>query len=274
MLPRLASMLLVWLLLLLWFLSAERIGPAGALVFLVLLAVPVTMSGTEAAFCRRYAFRSEYFTGPSWLDRLMGMEPVVFVAESVKALLLTALLMTMTLSLTLRGWSVLLLDVVILALLMPRLPGLLADAVKRTYLFALSRRLAIGLSTTLLWLESLALLLFAGGDDYRGLRWDEALRYSMPDGTVTAQGLVDAMLRLHDGAEGLGRWATWALLQAPDPAQRIAAALVLGALVLLWFLVALAYSRALIGALARPRAIWRPRPQRRTGGDVFETWWL
>ncbi|WP_058555840.1 hypothetical protein [Thiohalocapsa sp. ML1] len=275
MLPRLTSMLTVWCVLLLWQLSAFGVGGVGALAFLLLLALPVTMSGAEAAFCRRHAFRSEYLTGPSWLHRIMGLEPLVFGLEAVKALLLTALLMIATLSLTLRGWAVLLLDVVILAMLMPRLPGLLADAaVKHTYVFALGRRWAIWFSTLLLWLESLAVLLLAAGDDYRGLTWEAALHYSVADGQLAGDGIVAAMLRLHDGAAGLGRWASWAVLGADDPVQRWAAVLVLAAVTVVGFLVALAYSRALIGALARPLAIWRPRPQRRAGGDAFEAWWL
>jgi hypothetical protein len=43
---------------------------------------------------------------------------------------------------------------------------------------------------------------------------------------------------------------------------------------LMWFLLAWAYSRALLGTLARVMEIWRPRPPRRERGDVFESWWV
>ncbi|MCG6942573.1 MAG: hypothetical protein LJE69_15140 [Thiohalocapsa sp.] len=274
MLPRLTSMLAVWLVLLLWQLSAQHAGDLGALAFLLVLGLSVTLSGAEWALCRRHAFRSQYLVDDGWLDRLMRIAPLVVTAEIVKALLLTLLLMTAALSLDLRGWSVLLLDVVILALLMPRLPGLLADAVKRTYLFALARRWAVWFSTLLLWGESIAVLLLAGGDDYRGLSWRAALEYSMPDGRVQAQGLVDAMLRLHAGAKGLGAWSMSVLRDGGSPDQQVAALLVVAAALSVSLLVALAYSQALIGALARPLAIWRPRPRRQAGGEVFEAWWL
>ncbi|WP_295882132.1 hypothetical protein [uncultured Thiohalocapsa sp.] len=274
MLPRMASMLAVWTVLLVWQLSAPHLGGLGLLVFLLLLAWPISMAGAESVFCRRHAFRSEYLAGRSWLYRLMGMEPLVLAVEAGKGLVLAALLMTVALSLNLRGWAVWLLDVLILAMLMPRLPGLLADAVKRTYLFALARRWAIWLSTLLLWLESVSVLLLRGGDDYRGLSWQEALAYSMPDGRLAADGLVDAMVRSYAGMQGLAGWSLSVLADGADLAMRLEALLALGAVALLWLLVALAYSRALIGALARPLAIWRPRPRRRAGGDVLEAWWL
>jgi hypothetical protein len=274
MLPRSSSMLVVWFVLLLWQLTARQLGGSGVLAFALLLAAPVTMAGAERAFCRRHAFRSEYLTGPSWLYRLTGLEPLVFAVEALKALLLALLLMAAAMSLNVRGWSVLLLDVLILSLLMPRLPGLLAGAIKRTYLFALARQWAVWFSTGLLWGQSVAVLLSAGGDDYRGLSWEAALAYSMLDGTVAAAGIVDAMLRWQAGVRGLGAWAVSVLRDAGDPAQQAAALFVVTAVLLIWLLVAFAYSRAVVGALARPLAIWRPHARPRAGGDVLETWWL
>jgi hypothetical protein len=279
MLPRLASMLAVWVVLLVWQLSAPHLGAAGVTLFVLLLALPVTMSGAEWVFCRRQAFRREYLNGPSWLDRLLGLGPPVVLVETVKAVLLTLLLMTAVLSLDLRGWAVWLLDVLILAMLMPRLPGLLADVVRRTYLFTLARRWAIWFSTLLLWLEGVLGLMLEDGQHYRGLSWREALEYSMPDGSLSAQGPADALWRLHAGADGLGAWSAAVLRTGADPTQadptqQVAALMVLTVLVLVWFLVALAYSRALIGALARPLAVWRPRPRRGSQGDDFEAWWV
>lgn len=278
MLPRLLSMLAVWVILLMWQLSAPHLSGPGVALFALLLAVPVSMSGAEWALCRRHAFRREYLRGPSWLDRLVRMGPPVILLESVKAGLLTLLLMTAVLSLDLRGWAVWLLDVLILALLMPRLPGLLVDAVRRTYLFSLARRWAIWFSTLLLWLQGVLGLLLAGGQHYRGLSWREALEYSMPDGSLSAQGPADAILRLQAGAEGLGAWSAAVLRAGTDPTQQVAALLVVTTLVLIWLLVAFTYSRALIGALARPLAVWQPRPRPRprpgSGAESFEAWWV
>lgn len=279
MLPRLASMLAVWVVLLVWQLSAPHLGGPGVMLFVLLLALPVTMSGAEWAFCRRHAFRREYLSGPSWLDRLLGLGPPVVLLEAVKAVLLTLLLMMAVLSLDLRGWAVWLLDVLILAMLMPRLPGLLADAVRRTYLFSLARRWAIWFSTLLLWLEGVLGLMLEDGQHYRGLTWREALEYSMPDGSLSAQDPADALWRLQAGAEGLGAWSAAVLRSGAgptqaDPTQQVAALMVVSLLVLVWLLVALAYSRALIGALARPLAVWRPRPRSGSKGDDFEAWWV
>jgi hypothetical protein len=274
--PRLFSMMGVWLLLLSWGLGADLIGPAGHLLSLLLIAVPLAMSGAEAVFYKRHAFRNQYLTGPSWLYRLMGLEPLIFTVEIIKALGLAALLMVATLALQLREWALLLLNVFVLALLMPRLPGLLHRTVRPTYLHVLSRRLAIWVSTALLWLQSLLVLALDQNDDYRGLTWTEAVEYSIaPTASSGGDDPVSIMLRIDAGVQGLSAWAGYRLLHGePAPAQTLAAVLVVGAVAALWFLLAWAFSRALIGVMARPLAIWRPRPRQRDDGDVFETWWL
>ena len=276
-LPRLSSMFAVWLVLVAWSLSAQHIGDLGNLLFLLVIAVPLAMSGAEAAFYRRHAFRNEYLIQPSWLHRLMGLEPLILGLEIVKALLLAVLLMIGTVALSVREWALLLLDVLLLSLLMPRMPALLHSSVKRTYLYAMSRRWAIWFSTLLLWGESLLALVLTDSDDYRDLSWDDVVAYTMGSGTATdATGLVALMRRIDAGAEGLASWSSHQLFHGAtvDLAQTLVATMTLAAVCGLWFLLAWAYSRALIGALARVMEIWRPRPPRREGGDVFENWWL
>lgn len=276
MVPRLTSMLAVWMALLVWQLSARHTGDLGVLLFLLLLAIPLTMSGVEWASCRRDAFRRQCLTSQGWLDRLVGLAPPVLAMEVAKSAALALLLLTTAVSLDLGRWAVWLLHVLILAMLMPRLPGLLADTVTDAYLFSLSRRAAIWFSTLLLWLEAVVVLLLANGDDYRGLSWREALEYSVPEDVATAQGLVDVMLRLQAGADGMGAWAASVLRLDGNPVNDWVAFLVLTALVLLRLLVAYAYSRALVGALARPLAVWRTRSRAGKRADVqaFEAWWL
>jgi hypothetical protein len=231
------------------------------------------MSGLEAAFYRRHAFRNEYLNGPSWLSWVIGSEPLIFVGEIAKALLLAVLLMIATLSLQPREWALLIGVVLVLALLMPRLPGLLQGAVKDTYLYALSRRLAIWVSTALLWLESMLMVVLVGNDDFRGLSWLDAVNYSMtPTAGTDDSSLVSLMLRIDAGVDGLASWASYRLLHGEvDLPQAVTALLVLVAGVSLWLLLAWAYSRALVGATARPLAIWRPRPRRRAD-TVPEHW--
>jgi len=276
MFARLTSMLGVWLLLMAWNLSARHIGDLGNLLFLFAIAVPVLMSGAEGAFYRRHAFRNEYLVAPSWLYRLMGFEPWILGAEIVKALLLSLLLLVGTLTLTVREWSVLLLDVFVVALLMPRVPGLLYQAVNETYLYAMSRRWAIWFSTGLLWLDSVLVLALGVKDDYRGLSWVDAVAYGTNVATGADEGsLFELMFRIDAGADGLASWASYQLLHGVgDLAQGVAAAMVLIAVLVVWFVLAWAYSRALVGALARPLAIWRPPPKRREVGAVHEPWWI
>ena len=273
--PRLSSMLAVWVVLLAWHLSAGALGVAGNLLFLLLIAVPLTMSGAEAAFYKRHAFRNQYLTRGSWLDRLMGLETLILAGEIVKALVLACLLMAATMALPAREWALLMLDVFVLALLMPRLPGLLHDVVNRTYLFAMSRRVAIWVSTLLLWLESTLVLLLGNNDGYRSLSWADALSYSTAPTAATDDGsLVSLLLRADAGVNGAGAWATYRLQYGEgDLSQTVVALLVLAAVVALWFLIAWSYSCALVGSLARPLAVWRPRPGRNDDGGVFESWW-
>jgi len=271
--PRLLSMLAVWAALLAWQLTAADIGVAGSVLFAALITLPLAMSGLEAAFYRRHAFRNEYMSGPSWLSRVIGSKPLIFGIEIAKALPLALLLLIATLSLQPREWALLIGGVLVLAFLMPRLPGLLQGAVKGTYLYALSRRLAIWVSTALLWLESMLMLVLVGNDDFRGLSWLDAVNYSMtPTAGTDDASLVSLMLRIDAGVDGLGHWASYRLLHGePDLPQTVTALLVLGAVMGLWFLLAWAYSRALVGATARPLAIWRPRPRR--GADTAPEHW-
>jgi hypothetical protein len=276
-LPRLSSMFAVWLLLVSWNLSAPHIGDLGNLVFLVHISVPLSMSGAEAAFYRRHAFRNEYLIQPSWFHRLMGMEPLILGIEIAKALLLAVLLMVGTVALSVHEWALLLLDVLILALLMPRMPALLHSSVNRTYLYAMSRRWAIWFSTLLLWGESVLALLLANSDDYRGLSWEDAVAYSTsPETAADATGVIAVMRRIDAGADGLASWSSYQLLHTAnvDLAQMLVATMALVSVLLMWFLLAWAYSRALLGTLARVMEIWRARPPRRGGRDVFENWWL
>ncbi len=276
-LPRLLSLLLVWLVLLVWQQAAFHAGDPALPLFLVALSIPVAMAGAEQVFCRRHAFRNEYLIQPSWLYRLLGLEPLVLAVESVKAAGLVLLLLAFALSLDLNGWALLLQDVLILSLLMPRLPGFLVGSVQRLYLYAHARQWAIRLNTGLLWFESMSMLLLSGDSHFRGLSPAEALAFSMRDTPVQSEGVIDAMLRLQAGANGLAHWAVSVIgagTGTVEPAELMIAWLVIGGVALLFWLTATAVSRALVGTMARPREIWRSRPERRAGGDVFETWWL
>lgn len=268
-------MLAVWLVLLGWHFTAGHIGLPGNLLFVALLMVPLCMSGIEAATYRRHAFRAAYLTGPSWLDRLLALEPLLLASEGLKALLLALLLMLATLSLSLREWVLLLLDLCVLALLMPRLPGLLHTSVKPLYLHALARRWAIWFSTALLWLEAVLTLVLARNDSLRGLAWTAAVAYAAePLERAGSRGLVAAAQGVYRSLGDLATWASDRLVHGGDnPAQDLIAALVLAALLLLWFCVAWAYSRALIGTMARPFAIGRPQPRHQPAVGTFEPWW-
>jgi hypothetical protein len=207
----------------------------------------------------------------------MGMEPLILGIEMAKALLLAVLLMVGTVALSVHEWALLLLDVLVLSLLMPRMPALLHSSVKRTYLYAMSRRWAIWFSTLLLWGESVLALVLANSNDYRDLSWEDAVAYSTNSETATdVNGVVAVMLQIDAGAEGLASWSSHQLLHAAnvDLAQTLVATMTLVSVLPRWFLLAWAYSRKMVEALARVMEIWRPRPPRRERGDVFESWWV
>lgn len=268
-------MLMVWLLLIGWHITGPYIGLLGNALLVLVLTVPMTMSGAEIAFYRRYAFRREYLESEGWLHRLMGLEPVILVWEFLKSLALTLLLMVGTLTLDLLGWALLLAVVLILSLLMPRMPGLLHGVVQPTYLYAMARRWAIWLSTSLLWLESV-LVLLARSDDFRGLSWWQIIEYAIrPSGPECISDLTCTLLRVDQGVDAIAAWAVHVLHKPVIVvSDSVAAALALFAILVLWLLIALAYSRALMGMMARPLEIWRPRPRRIPAGNLFETWWL
>lgn len=200
---------------------------------------------------------------------------MILGSEIVKALLLSLLLLIGTVVLTVREWAVLLLDVIVLALLMPRVPGLLHEAVNQTYLYAMSRRWAIWFSTGLLWLDSVLVLALRTKDDYRGLDWTDAVAYSTSAARSSADGGVFALMsRIDAGVDGLAIWASYQLLHgAGELAEGVAAAMVLIGVLSIWFALAWAYSRAIVGATARPLAVWRPR-RYHNAGNAYEPWWI
>lgn len=141
----------------------------------------------------------------------------------------------------------------------------------------MSRRWAIWFSTLLLWGESVLALVLTNTGDYRDLSWEDAVAYSTGAETAPdATGVIAVMRRIDAGAEGLASWSSHQLSHAAnvDLAQTLVATMTLVSVLLMWFLLAWAYSRALMGALARVMEIWRPRPTRREGRDAFESWWL
>lgn len=296
-LPRLVSMLAVWLLLVLWQWSAVRVGPLGNLAFVLVVSVPLAMSGIEAAFYRRHAFREQYLLPGSALFRLTSRAPLLVLTEVAKALALGLVLMAGTLSFGLREWMLLLLMVLVLSFLMPRLPGLLRDSVRPVYLYPMARRWAVWVCALMLWGEAVLMLALVDDSTYRGLAWAEVVGYTQTLPTRPgAEGLVAWMQRLDAGAQGAAVWARDLLVHggaraAAGPtagatagdtgagvcgtmvgfADTLIAWLVLPAVAMLWFLIAWAFSRALVGVTARPRAIWAPRDRPHAGH--YEPWW-
>lgn len=266
-------MLAVWLLLLVWQRVAVLIGEVGNLVFLLLVTVPLAMSGIEAAFYRRHAFREQYLR-PGWLYDLSGAAPMVLVAELAKALGLALVVMGATLAMDARGWALLLLLVLVLSFLMPRLPGLLRETVNPLYVYPLARRWAIWFGTLFLWLESMLVLMLVEDTDYRGLAWHEAIGYStsLPIGHG-AEGLVAVLQHIDAGVQGAASWAWDHLTHGDgDLATTLIALMALAAVAVLWFVIAWAFSRALVGVTSRPRGVWTPRGPLPSAGH-YEPWW-
>jgi hypothetical protein len=260
--PRLLTMTIVWLLLLVWYLKAYCTNCIWTLAIVLAIAALVFVSGTELRLAKRRVFLVECLEARSVVFRWLQRRYVLLAVELVKSALLALLLMVSTLDFAPRHWSLLFADVLLLGLLVPRFYGLLAGQVRDEYRFVAARRGAIWVSTLLLWLESTLVLIFANGQTFVGLRWQEVVTYGAADIDVRCAPIA-AVAAILSAVDALGLWSVQNLARnLQDLPQTLMASLGLAVSVGLSFVLAYAYSRALIGAIGRPWTMWRiaPRP--------------
>jgi hypothetical protein len=143
-------------------------------------------------------------------------------------------------------------DLLMLSLLIPRLTAVMGDHVRQRYRYAIARRWAMMLSILLLWGEAVVVLMFSPPEDYFGMRWQEVVTYGVAQPDVLCP-LVQSASEVYTVGQALAIWAVQnAARVSNDPTQVIMVWVGYAVLVGFSWLVALAYSRALVGVMARP----------------------
>ena len=252
--PALAAMLAVWAGLLLWYGVAGRVDCLVSALFLVLAAVAVALSATEAAFYRRHAFVSQYLHPEGVLSRLLQRRTLLALWQGAKAVLLGLVLLVSSLTFEPLQWLVLLLDALLMAWLTAGLSRLLGGEVRAVYREAVARQWALRVNAAALWAVSVAILFFSAQENYRGLEWQAIVALGASRAGTGCDALA-VLSRLHAVAEALAMWGGQNLLGGLQrPVQVLMAWLAFLGAFGASFLVAWAYSRALAGTLSRP---WR-----------------
>lgn len=253
---RVTTMLAVAFALLAWTRLAPGLTCGLSMLFALLLAVPISMSGIESALYHRRAFTREYLIAGRWLDEMFHHRYSVLVWETAKALVLAMILLAAGPFLDVREWAFLFAFVLVMTGLMPRVYALLDGVVKEDYHYVLARRSLIWVSTMLLWLQSQMAIWFSDGRAFIGLRWQEVVSYGSqyPE---TECDLFTAIGRLIVIISDLSNWAVQNMTRIGEPAQAVVAWGFYVAGAALSMIVAWAFSRALIGVLARPVRLWR-----------------
>jgi hypothetical protein len=255
--PRILTMSVVWLLLLVWSLNAHRFGCPVALGLVAALALILGIAGGEMSLIRRRVFIREYLEPGGYLYRAFGRRYLLIASEAFKSLFFAVFMIVSSIGFATSQWSVMFADVLVIGLLLPRFYGAFDGQVREEYRYAAARRLAMWVSVLLVWIESVISMFFSASENYTGLRWQEVIGYGASAPHVLCPPLAD-LVSIESSIRALGLWSTQNLARSiNDLPQSLMASLGLLASVALAFLFAYAYSRALIGAVGRPWTAWR-----------------
>lgn len=253
---RLLTMSIVWLALLVWVLNAYRVGCVTSIAVLVLMAAAVFVTGSERSHMYRRALFNETAHHDGRLLRLGYNGLFINLRDLAVAVPLAVVLVTSALTFAPRQWSLLFADLLLMALLIPRIARLLGNDVRPPYRYAMARQWAVWISLVLLWIEGIMSLLFYPPVDYTGMRWQEVVTYNLvvPD---AACGIIEAATTIFVSGQAIAIWAVQnGARVANDPTQSVMLWVGYTTLVGFTFLTALAYSRALIGVMGRPWELW------------------
>jgi len=266
--PRLVTMALVWLVLLIWHLLASSSGYLTFIGVVSLFTLALTLSATENALARRQAFIDACLKPESQRNRLAGLRYPLIVIEAGKSLVLAIFLVISALSYAPRQWSLMFAAVLLAGLLLPRFYGAFAGHVRERYRYASARRWTLWSCALLLWLEGLIVLFFSDGQNVMGLRWQEVVVHAGREPYLRCA-LVAQTAAVLSAVDSLGPWSVQNLGRSlADLPQALIAGLGLLAAVGLDFLRAYAFGLALIGVVARPWTFWDPRPGAETPSGV------
>ena len=254
---RIGLMLLVWGALLGWGLTADRLECAVTAVPIALAAGLIALVGMEVAFYRRHAFLRHYLIPEGFLFRVLGRRVLIFVRQGIKSLLLAFMLLIGVLGMDWPQWLLLLADVFMLAALLALFSSLFSGEVREPYRLPMARHWAGRINALLLWLAWALLIYYSPQENYAGLSWEQVVAHSAHESRVGCDALA-VLANLGATGEALVLWFAqnqFSGLRDPDHLLTAWAAFVatFGAS----FVLVLAYTRVLIGALARPWCVWR-----------------
>lgn len=253
---RLGTMSIVWLLLLVWFLNAYRMGCLLAFGAFALLFAALVIAGTERSLFHRRAMFEECLTQEGRLFSLLYSRVLLVIGAIISAAGLTLVLLSGALLFEPRQWSLLFADLLLLTLLIPRLVNAIGAEVRPQYRYAVARQGAMWVSLALLWGEAALVLAFTPPQDFSGMRWQEVVSYEVAPPDVLCP-LMQALAEGYAVGQGLAIWSVQNAGRAlNDPTQAVMVWVGFTALIGFPYLIALAYSRALIGVLGRPWQFW------------------
>jgi hypothetical protein len=262
---RLLTMSIVWLLLLVWFLNAYRLPCNAALGFVAALGITLLFAGTEQAYLRRRALFNECLQAEGRLFHIFYNRLFMTLREIAFAGFLALLLLMGSLAFEPRQWSLLIADILLLSLVIPRLAIAMSNAVREEYRYAMARHWALWLSVVLLWGEAVMMLYLFPPEDYIGMRWQEVVTYGVSTPDVHCAWLASAA-EMYRSAQALAMWAAQnASRVMHDRTQSVMVWVGFIVLFGLTFLTALAISRAFIGVMARPWEMWKSFSAPRSG---------
>jgi hypothetical protein len=254
---RIGLTLLVWGALLGWGLTADRLECTVAAVPIALAAGLIALSGMEVAFYRRHAFLRHFLVPEGLLFRVLGRRVLILVRQGIKSLLLAFILLIGVLGMDWPQWLLLLVDVFMLTALLAVFSSLFSGEVREAYRLPMARHWAGRINALLLWLAWALLIYYSPQENYAGLSWEQVVAYSAHESRVGCDALA-VLANLGVTGEALALWFAqnqFSGLKDPDHLLTVWVAFV--ATVGASFLLVWAYTRALVGALARPWCVWR-----------------
>jgi hypothetical protein len=254
---RLLTMSIVWLTMLVWFLNAYRANCATGVGIFIVLALILIVAGTERSYFHRRALFNECLHHEGRLFHIFHNRILLTVRETLYGAVLALFLMISSLLFEPRQWSLLFADLLVLTLLIPRLAIAMGNEIRDEYRFALARQWSMWISVVLLWGEAVLVLVFSPPEDYFGMRWQEVVTYGVAEPEVLCP-LLKSATEVYAVGQALAIWAVQnAGRVINDPTQSVMVWVGLTTLLGFTFLVALAYSRALVGVMGRPWEMWQ-----------------
>lgn len=255
-LVRLLTMSIIWMVLLVWSLNAYRLNCWFAVLIFLVLFGTMLIAGSERALFHRRAMFEECLTREGQLFNLLYSRVLLTGKAALAAMGLALVLMAGAPLFEPRQWSLLFADLLLLTLLIPRLVNAIGAEVRPQYRYAVARQGALVVSLALLWSEAALVLAVTPPHDFSGLRWQEVMSFEVAHPEVHCA-LMRGFAEVYAGGQVLAIWSVQNALRAVhDPTQSVMLWVGFAALVGFPYLIALAYSRALIGVLGRPWVFW------------------